>query len=135
MRNAGPTQSFLLVAGQREYEDVAVELMSTSHGQKVLKRIRLSLRDGRKRDLRLSRLENMEHAADGDTHEVGAGERHESLAIFDTEAITSDLDRAFMLMSDVHDTWTDGVEGAGKQREVRLPHIVLSGRNLDDDRP
>ncbi|CAN0242273.1 unnamed protein product, partial [Ectocarpus fasciculatus] len=74
LRNAGPAQSALLVAGQREFEDLAVELVSTPRGRKVLHRIRESLTEP-------------------------------PLPIFDTEAITKDLNRAFMLMSDVHNMW------------------------------
>ncbi|CAM9226433.1 unnamed protein product [Hapterophycus canaliculatus] len=137
LRNAGPAQSFLLVAGQREYEDVAVELVSTSHGQKALKRIRASLREGRVRDLQRSRLENIEDEAVAHRHGTRArdGGGHPSLAIFDTEAITMDLNRAFLLMSDVHSTWNNRIGGAGGKEGVRLPNIILTRKKLDSERP
>lgn len=135
LRNAGPAQSLLLVAGQREYEDVAVDLVSTSRGREVLKRIRASLRQGRKRGVRRSQREDDENAAPGDRPGVGVGSGPESLPIFDTEAITTDLNRAFMLMSDVHDAWNDGLKRAGGKGDVRLPHIVLTGKTLSGESP
>ncbi len=129
LRNAGPILNTLVVAGQREFEDLAVELVSTERGRKFLGEVRVSLENGRTRGARrwktaqsVSEYWGGEEAGD----EGGGG----LLPIFDTEEITKDLNQAFMLMSDAHELWKDRDPGAPGKREVRLPHIVLTGRNV-----
>lgn len=124
LRNAGPSQSALLVAGQREYEDLAVGLVSTEHGRKVLCELRASLLDYR-RDLECS-------LAGREGKKAGAEGRRHVLPIFDTEAITTELNQAFMLMSDVHDMESHGHSGAPRQGDARLPHIVMTGRKANN---
>ncbi|CBJ48372.1 UDP-N-acetylglucosamine--peptide N-acetylglucosaminyltransferase, family GT41 [Ectocarpus siliculosus] len=131
LRNAGPSQSALLVAGQREFEDLAVDLVCTTRGRKVLHSLRASLSWRYKTDFRRSRLGETEKGAGGDKERAGAGGAEPPLPIFDTEAITKDLNRAFMLMSDTHDVWK--VRGRRERWPggTRLPHIVLTGKSLN----
>ncbi|CAM9624943.1 unnamed protein product [Ectocarpus sp. 8 AP-2014] len=131
LRNAGPSQSALLVAGQREFEDLAVDLVCTPRGRKVLHSLRASLSWRYKTDLRRSRLGETEKRTGGDKERAGAGGAEPPLPIFDTEAITKDLNRAFMLMSDTHDVWK--VRGRRERWPggTRLPHIVLTGKSLN----
>lgn len=132
LRNAGPKQGALLVAGQREYEDLAVKLVSTLAGRELLRELRASLTNRRRgRHLTYSRVEKGDRA-------VGAGEgamadAEALLPLFDTEAITRDLNRAFMLMSDVDDLWRDSGSEARARGGARLPHIVLTGKKLADE--
>eukprot|EP00903_Cladosiphon_okamuranus_P013259 g12363.t1 len=128
LRNAGPSQSALLVAGQREYEDLAVELVCTERGRKVLRELRASL----KLDYRGSNRSPADKVGGGAGRKggkAGVDRRESALPIFDTEAITRELNQAFMLMSDVHDMWKDRHRGAPGQGDTHLPHIVLTGRN------
>ncbi|CAM9596349.1 unnamed protein product [Ectocarpus sp. 4 AP-2014] len=131
LRNAGPSQSSLLVADQREFEDLAVDLVCTPRGRKVLHRLRASLGWGYKTDRRSSRLGETEKEAGGEKERAGAGGAEPPLPIFDTEAITKDLNRAFMLMSDMHDIWK--VRGRRERWPggTRLPHIVLTGKSFN----
>lgn len=131
LHNAGPLQNTLLVAGQREFEDLAAELVSTERGRKFLGKLRVSLEKGGMRGAR--RRKTVQNASEcwgglkaGDTGGSGV------LPLFDTEQITKDLNQAFMLMSDAHELlWKDRDPGApGKREVVRLPHIVLTGRNV-----
>lgn len=132
LRNAGPSQSALLVAGQREFEDLAVDLVCTPRGRKVLHRLRASLSWGYKTDRRRSRLGETEKGAGGEKERAGAGGAEPPLPIFDTEAITKDLNRALMLMSDMHDIWK--VRGRRERWPggTRLPHIVLTGKSFNN---
>lgn len=128
LRNAGPSQSNLLVAGQREYEDLAVELVSTERGRKVLSNLQASLSDVESRGSHRSRADQ----AGPGVGKAGAERRERLLPIFDTEAITKELNQAFMLMSDVHDIWKPRHRGAPGHGDTRLPHIVLTGRNINN---
>lgn len=130
LRNAGPSLSALLVAGQREYEDLAVELVSTERGRKVLSELRASLNDvGHRRADRLP-ADKEGSLARRRGGKAGADGRERALPVFDTEAITRELNQAFMLMSDVHDMWKDRHRGEPGNGDTRLPHIVLTGRNI-----
>lgn len=132
LRNAGSKQGALLVAGQREYEDLAVKLVSTLAGRELLRELQASLTNRRRRGhFNYSRVEKGGHA-------VGARERvmadaEELLPLFDTEAITRDLNRAFMLMSDVDDMRRDSGSEPRARVGTRLPHIVLTGKKLADE--
>lgn len=133
LRNAGPKQGALLVSAQREYEDLAVKLVSTLAGRELLNELRASLTNRRrKRHFNYSRVEN-------GGREVGASEgamaeAEELLPLFDTESITRDLNRAFMVMSDVDDLWRDsGLKVRARGSGTPLPHIVLTRRKLSDE--
>lgn len=134
LRNAGPAHGALLVAGQREYEDLAVKLVSTSGGWKILRKLRrllLSRDDEGRGGNHQSRGKS---GGSADNMFARAGLRNHS-PLFDTKTITTDLNRAFMLMSDAHDVWEDrGRRGGGVteqgQRRRRLPHIVLTDKTL-----
>lgn len=133
LRNAGPSQSALLVAGQREYEDLAVDLVSTERGRRVLSELRASLNDaGHRRPNRSQAGREGSVAGRGAGEKAGAEGRGRPLPIFDTEAITKELNQAFMLMSDVHGMWKDRHRGAPGHADERLPHIVLTGRNANN---
>lgn len=131
LHNAGRSQSTLLVAGQREYEDLAVELVSTSRGRKVLSKLRELLSEGSGRHFYRSWTSTGSSLADQEGGRAGAQRAQRVLPIFDTAAITEDLNRAFMAMSDVHDVWKDRDSGARWQGNTRLPHIVLTGRKIN----
>lgn len=143
LHNTGTASGALLVAGQREYEDLAVRLVSTPGGWKFLRKLRRLLllrgRDDEGRGDRHPRRRgkgggNAEHSFD-----EAAGLKSK-LPLFDTRATTMDLNRAFMLMSDVHDLWEDrgrregSVAGQGQRRWRHLPHIVLTDKTLSDVR-
>lgn len=132
LRNAGPAHGALVVAGQREYEDLAVKLVSTPAGWKFLRKLRRLLLS--QDDKGRGGYHPSKGKRGGSAHNTfaGAGLRN-YLPLFDTETITTDLNRAFMLMSDVHDVWEDrGWRGEGMveqgQRWRRLPHIVLTDK-------
>lgn len=132
LRNAGPKQGALLVAGQREYEDLAVKLVSTLAGRELLRELRASLTIRRRRKhLTYSGVEKRGRAVGAD--EGAMVDAEELLPLFDTEAITRDLNRAFMLMSDVEDLWRDGGSEARARGGARLPHIVLTRKKLTDE--
>lgn len=131
LHNAGHSQRALLVAGQREYEDLAVELVSTARGRKVLSKLRESLNEGSKRGSHSSWADEGGNLGDRRGGRAGAHRSDRLLPIFDTAAITNELSQAFMLMSDVHDLWKDRDRGARGQGNTRLPHIVLTGRNIN----
>lgn len=138
LNNAGHLQSALLVAGQREYEDLAVELASTARGRKVLSKIRESLNEGNKGFFHSSWTYDGGGESDREGGRTGAQRAQRVLPIFDTAAIVEDLSRAFMAMSDVHDVWKDRDRGEPGQGNPRLPHIVVTGRKingLDRDGP
>lgn len=130
--NAGNSQSTLLVSGQREYEDLAVELVSTSRGRRILRKLRESLTEGmRGVPHSMGTCEGGDIAGRMESR-VGAQRENNLFPIFDTAAITKDLNRAFMLMSDVHDAWKDWDEEKRAQDKPRLPHIILTGRSNDE---
>lgn len=131
LHNAGHSQSALLVAGQREYEDLAVELVSTSRGRKVLSKLRESLNEGNRGISHSSCTYDGGSVGDREGGKAGARRAQRVLPIFDTAAITEDLNRAFMAMSDAHDMWKDQDRGARTQGISRLPHIVLTGRSIN----
>lgn len=132
LRNAGPSQTTLLVAGQREYEDLAVELVSTARGWNVLGKLRASLNSVELRGSHHSRADKEGNVAGRGRGMAGGEVRERLLPIFDTEAITKELNQAFMLMSDVHDTWKNQPRQAPGHGNTRLPHIVLTGRNINN---
>lgn len=132
LRNAGPSQSALLVAGQREYEDLAVELVSTKRGRKILSKLRASLNDAESKSYHRSRTGKESSVKDRKGRKAGAEGGERLLPIFDTEAITKELNQAFMLMSDAHDMWKDRHRAAPGSGDTRLPHIILTGRNIDN---
>lgn len=132
LRNAGPKQGALLVAGQREYEDLAVKLVSTLVGRELLRELRVSLTNTRRRRrLNHSRVEEGGRAVG--TSEGAMTNVEEILPLFDTKAITRDLNRAFMLMSDVDDLWRDIGSRAGARGGTQLPHIILTRKKLTDE--
>lgn len=133
LHNAGPLQSALLVAGQREYEDLAVELVSTARGRKFLSKLRESLNEGSKGGSLGSWAYEWGSQVDREGGKVGAQRAQQRvLPIFDTAAIVEDLSRAFMAMLDVQDVWKDGDRGAlGQQGNTRLPHVVLTGKKIN----
>lgn len=131
LRNAGPKQGALLVAGQREYEDLAVELVSTLAGRELLRELRASLTN-RRRTRRPNHSRVEEEGRPVGASEGAMADADEILPLFDTEAITRDLNRAFMLMSDMDDLWRDSGSRAQARGGTRLPHIVLTGKKLTD---
>lgn len=102
-----------------------MELVSTERGRKVLSELRASLNDV---DHRTSNHSQSDMGAGT----AGAEGRERLLPIFDTEAITKELNQAFMLMSDAHDIWKDRHQGAPGHGDSHLPHIVLTGRHVDN---
>lgn len=133
LRNAGPSQSALLVAGQREYEDLAVELVTTERGRKVRSELRASLNDVGHRRAGRAQADREGNVVGRLAGKAEANGRERPLPIFDTEAITRELNQAFMTMSDIHDMWKDRHHrGAPGRADTRLPHIVLTGRNVNN---
>lgn len=134
LRNVDPAQGALIVFSQREYEDLAVSLLSTLRGRKLLNKLRRSLKSGGK----LHRWEPRRRGEEeGSDHSVSEEERRMpreriGLPLFDTEKITEDLNRAFMLMSDVYDIWRDGRRHGRVQEDASLPHIIVTDEKLGD---
>lgn len=139
LRNAGPSQSALLVNDQREYEDLAVHLVTTIQGRDVLRKLRKSLITvGVRLEPDCSSVPpgDKDGVADGirvDGNDAGADARikQKILPLFDTESVTKDLNRAFMVMSDVHDVWRNRKTGESAQHnriDTRLPHIVVTNK-------
>lgn len=132
LRNAGPSQIALLVTGQREYEDLAVELVSTESGWNILRKLQASLKDAESGRSTRSLADKEGNVANRGEREAAAEGGGRLLPIFDTEAITKELDQAFMLMADVHDMWKDRHRGTPENADNRLPHIVLTGRSVSN---
>lgn len=121
LRNAGEFQRALIATSRRDYEDLAVELISTPRGRRILGELRSRLHDGRPLKLSSARGDT------GDPSAAGKGLREATLPLFDTRAITTDINRAFMAMSDLRDrigcgeVWGNGCEGWR-----RYPHVFVT---------
>lgn len=123
LRNAGEFQRALIVTSRREYVDLAVELISTPRGRRILGELRARLHDGR--PLKPS-------SARGATEDSSAEEkvsRGTTLPLFDTRAIAMDINRAFMAMSDLRDRIGCG-EAWGNRCDGwrRYPHVLVTQR-------
>lgn len=145
LRNAGPYQTLLLVASRREYEDLTVRLCTTSSGRTILAVLRTLLHRGRPKignggGRGASWLEGgisgptLRAASSGGKSGRGWGL---VLPLFDAERITLDIDRAFMLMSEVQsedlvDAGCERGRGESPPREGwrRVPHIVMTGKHF-----
>lgn len=131
LRNVDSAQGALIVFSQREYEDLAVALLSTLRGRKLLNKLRRSLKNGGE----LHRWEPRRREEEGSDHSVPDEERRmprvrTGLPLFDTEKTTEDLNRAFMLMSDVYDVWRDRRLDGRVPEDARLPHIIVTDEKL-----
>lgn len=114
------------MSSQREYEDLAVELISTSPGRRALGWLRERLREFRTSGPPI---------VEDDLGYVGTrgGYRKAPVAsLFDTRTTTQDINRAFMLMWDVHNNELDReTEPGGRVDNYagrRFPHIIIAGR-------
>lgn len=123
LRNAGEFQRALIAISRREYEDLAVELISTPRGRRILGELRARLHDGRPLKPSLATGDT------GDPSTAAKGSREANLPLFDTRAITTDINRAFVAMSDLRDrigcgeAWGNGCDGWR-----RYPHIFVTQR-------
>ncbi|CAM9440178.1 unnamed protein product, partial [Discosporangium mesarthrocarpum] len=120
VRNAGPGQNSLLVRGHKEYEDLAVRLASTERGRVALSELQRRLVGG---DGRSTGGYSTEHATGGGL-KAGEGGRGTgaggAIPLFDTEALTADLNRVFMLMWEVHEASKVGEWGGGRTANIVL---------------
>lgn len=126
LHNLDPSLQALVVASQREYEDLAVELLSTPCGRRILGELRARLEGDQITGPALSDGE-----AGRDVSSLGAPTSRTTAPLFDTEAITMDINRAFMLMSDLRDEGfgrSDATVGRQDHDRHRYPHIFMTQR-------
>lgn len=134
LRNVDPAQGALIVFSQREYEDLAVALLSTLRGRKLLNKLRRSLKSGGELHCWKSRPRGEEAVEEGSDHSVHEETRmprvRVGLPLFDTKKITEDLNRAFMQIADVYDVWRDQQREGRVQEGASLPHIIVTDEKL-----